>query len=71
MPLRHDVEHLPEAQLLGEVGQVLGVAMSQLNDEINGLSLLVPPGVPTPGRIRLRQAVKPMVRPSAGEPIST
>jgi cytochrome P450 len=45
-----------------DVGDVLGVAMRQLNDEINGISLLIPPGVPTVGRLRLKQAVKRLDR---------
>ena len=40
-----------------ELGAALAVALAQLDREINGLALLVPPGWPTPGRRRLARAV--------------
>ena len=40
-----------------ELGEALPIALAQLDREINGLSLLVPAGWPTPGRLRLRRAV--------------
>jgi len=41
-----------------EMGVALATALHALNPEINGLGLLVPPGWVTPGRLRLRAAVK-------------
>jgi cytochrome P450 len=45
-----------------ELGAAVSVALTQLDQEINGLSLLVPPGWPTPGRLRLRRAVAQLDR---------
>jgi cytochrome P450 len=45
-----------------EMGAALATALHALNPEINGLGLIVPPGWVTPGRLRLRAAVKRLDR---------
>jgi cytochrome P450 len=41
-----------------ELGSAVSVALAQLNNEVYGLPLLIPPSWPTPGRTRLRRAVQ-------------
>jgi cytochrome P450 len=41
-----------------DVGAALEVALEQLQAEINGILALLPPAVPTPGRLRLRRSVR-------------
>jgi cytochrome P450 len=41
-----------------EVGVALEVALAQLQSELNSVLSLLPPAVPTPGRIRLRRSVR-------------
>jgi cytochrome P450 len=45
-----------------DVGETLAVAAHELDDEVNGPSLLVPPAWPTPGRRRLAAAVRRLDR---------
>jgi cytochrome P450 len=45
-----------------EMGDALSAVLHDLDKEINGLGLLVPPGWPTPGRWRLKVAVKRLDR---------
>ncbi len=45
-----------------EMGTALALTLHDLDKEINGLGLLIPPGWPTPGRLRLRQNVKRLDR---------
>ena len=45
-----------------DMGAALTEALHELDKEINGLGLLIPPGWPTPGRLRLRAAVKRLDR---------
>jgi cytochrome P450 len=46
------------ATAAAEVGHAMEVALGQLQSELNSVLALLPPAVPTPGRIRLRRSVQ-------------